>query len=1049
MQVIKKLGYRQPYDINKIKIALQETAKSIDTKFINSDWRELKPRIISRLEPTMKDREEIYCWEIDDIVIDTLLRSRFNDVAKEYIQSRSKVIRDKLNDLNLTPLAMWLLKERYLKRDENGSGEPIETAREMMCRVAAAIASVERNQRLRNEYTKKFSDMLCNLDFLPNSPALVSAGNNRRGTYSACFAYDVKDSLDSIFSVLKNTAKTFQMGGGVGISISNLREKGSLISTSNGCSSGPVEFLHLFNTMVETVKAGGFRRGALLSMMKYNHPDIEEFIHCKGDVNKLNNMNISVLVDDKFIDAVENEEDIELISPKDNKPVKSISATLILEMIATNIWRHAEPGILFYDRMNEDNPTPHLGVLDVVNPCSESNLRGCGESCNLGSINLTNHLEKEEIDWDKLANTTKLAVRFLDNMLDASPYPSRATEKAAKETRKIGLGIMGFGDMLIKLDIRYSSPEAIGMAGKIMAFINDVASQTSTELGKEKGLYNEYRDGYIKRRNSIVTTQAPTGSISLICGTSSGVEPNFAKEYTRLIDNRLVRVIHPLRDHECFEVANEIPMEQHLKILAEFQKHVENSISKCLAHGTNIQTNKGIIPIQDLTNIEFSPDDKEQFAEPLDNLMVKDLDGNWEHVTNFYYGGRKKTKVIRLDNGDVIEGTLNHKLMTSNGWKHLNELEPGDYIKCRKSLYSGNNNRIELPTPQEYSKKATTYNIVNIPKYMTEELSLFIGMIASDGYTSEGSGNVGITTANNEVDRLFRNLSKNIFDIDAKVIYDKRTKSTRNVFITSKKLVKWIESIMGKGCMDKYVPKSILRGSTKVQKGFLRGITLDGYKKVCNTRNELCIYEGYSKDLAKGIYSMCCSLGAAPYFGNKKVPIGRKSKISYGVFIDEDIIDAIELHKHFDIAEKVRLTDVPVESFKDLDYHKYPTYPKRSRTYNQLEYLVRKYRNGVRMAKTNTLNELNIKYDKSIYFSKVTSVRDSESLVYDIEVGSTNSYLVNNIISHNTIGAPTDTTVREIKELILQAHKLRVKGVTIYRDGCEREPLIKCEDCKV
>lgn len=579
MKVIKKLGHRQDFDLNKIKIALQKTAKSIGKKFTNSDWKELKPRILSRLDPIMKGREEIYFWEIDDVVIDSLLCSRFKDIAREYIETRSRIKKDKLNDLGLSPIAMWLLKERYLRKDENG--KPIETAREMMCRVATEIASVEKTNELRDYYTKEFSNMLCNLEFLPNSPALVSAGTNRRGTYAACFAFDIKDSLDSIFSVLKDTARTFQLGGGVGINISNLREKGSIIKTSNGESSGPIAFLHLFDTMVETVKAGGFRRGALMSMMKYTHPDIVDFIHAKKDTHKLNNMNISVLVDDKFFQAIKNNEDIELISPKTKRCVRKISANLLLEMISTNIWETGEPGILFFDRMEKDNPTPHLGPLNIVNPCSESNLLD-HESCNLGSINLVRHLKNGEIDWDKLARTTKLAVRFLDNMIDASPYPTKEIEKAVKLTRKIGLGVMGFADLLIHLNIKYSSPQAIEMAGKIMSFINDVANQASIELGKEKGLYGAYRDGYRKRRNSIVTTQAPTGSLSLLANVSSGIEPNFAREYRRNIDNEVVVIKNPLSKMEAFETTYDVPMDQHLLILAEFQKYVENSISKTI-----------------------------------------------------------------------------------------------------------------------------------------------------------------------------------------------------------------------------------------------------------------------------------------------------------------------------------------------------------------------------------------------------------------------------------------------------------------------------------
>jgi len=578
MKVIKKLGFREPYDINKIKIALQKTAKEIDCKFTTSDWKELKPRILSRLEPIMKDKEELYFWEIDDVIIETLLRSRFNDLTREYIQSKSTTIKDKLNDLGLSPHAMFILKERYLKKDS--SGEPIETAKEMMCRVASAIASVEKNG-IREKYTDLFTKMLVNRDFLPNSPCLVSAGTKRKGTYSACFAYSINDSLDDIMNIVHLTAKTFQLGGGVGISIAKLREKGCPIETTNGFSSGSVEFLNLFDVMCSTIKTGGFRRGALMCLTEYDHPDIEWFIHCKKDTSKLNNMNISVMVNDDFIDSVKNDKYINLTSPKSGKVVDKISAKLLLEHMATNIWETGEPGILFYDRINKDNPTPHLGDIRVCNPCAESTLIS-GEACNLGSINLINHMTEDmsDLDWDKFAETIKLAIRFLDNMIDASPYPSKEVDKAVKATRKVGLGVMGFADMLIHMGIRYSSKEGIDMAGKVISFLTDVASQESKALGEEKGLYKEYRDGYRKRRNAIVSIQAPTGTLSLIAGVSPGIEPNFYKEYSRVIDNKVIHIKHPLSDREVFETAHEILPMQHLLMLAEVQKYIENSVSK-------------------------------------------------------------------------------------------------------------------------------------------------------------------------------------------------------------------------------------------------------------------------------------------------------------------------------------------------------------------------------------------------------------------------------------------------------------------------------------
>ncbi len=584
MKVIKKLGNRQDFKIEKIHDALKKTAVDVDVKFNASDWREIKPRIKSRLDKISDGKDEIYFWEIDDAVSDTLLRSRFNEIAKGYILAKAQINKDDLNDLGITPAAMYVLRNRYLRTDENGN--PVETVKEMFARVATEVASVEKTKTLKEQYTNIFFEMMKNKDFLPNSPALVSAGSKSKGTYSACFAYSIEDSLDDILYTLQKTAKTFQLGGGVGISIAKLREKGAPIHTTNGESSGSVEFLKLFDVMCTTIKTGGFRRGALMCLTEYNHPDIEEFISCKKDVEELNNMNISILVDDKFFKAVENKEKIDLISPQTNKVIKTIDANYMLEKIATNIWETGEPGLLFYDRMNEDNPTPHLGDIRVTNPCSESNLLP-NEACNLGSINLLNHLNGQDgtnINWDKLAITTKNAVRFLDNLIDASPYPTKEVEDAVKLTRKIGVGVMGFADVLIKKNIKYSSDHAIEIAEKIMSFVNDVASEASCALAEEKGHYPAWKVKYQKkRRNAIVTIQAPTGTLSLIANVSPGIEPNFHRSYKRQIaDGAIVSIAHPLKDNPAFEEAHDIPPDHHLKMLAKVQEHIENSVSKTI-----------------------------------------------------------------------------------------------------------------------------------------------------------------------------------------------------------------------------------------------------------------------------------------------------------------------------------------------------------------------------------------------------------------------------------------------------------------------------------
>jgi len=594
MKVIKKLGNRQDFDVEKIRCALKKTAEDAGVKFTTKEWKELKPRILGRLEKIMNDKDELYFWEIDDVVADTLLRSRFNDIAKYYIMAKAREVRDKLNDIGVSPAAMYVLKNRYLRTDKDGN--PIETVKEMFGRVATEVASAEKTKELKEKYTDIYFDMLRNLDFLPNSPALVAAGSKSKGTYSACFAYSIDDSLEDILYTLEKTAKTFQLGGGVGISIAKLREKGCPIETTNGRSSGSVEFLKLFDVMCTTIKTGGFRRGALMCLTEYDHPDIEWFISCKKDVDQLNNMNISVLVDDAFFKAVEEDKDIDLKSPKTGKVVEKISARYLLEKIATNIWETGEPGLLFYDRMNENNPTPHLGDIRVTNPCSESNLLP-DEACNLGSINLLHHLngpEGTDINWDKLAETTRHAVRFLDDMIDASPYPAPEVEETVKKTRKVGVGVMGFADLLIKKNIKYSSDTAIEMAEKIMGFINDVAQEASKQLAEEKGPYPAWKAKYQeKRRNAIVTIQAPTGTLSLIAGVSPGIEPNFFPSYRRQIaDGAIVSIDHPLKDKEAFETAMEIPPEHHLKMLAKVQEHIENSVSKTINAPEKITINE-------------------------------------------------------------------------------------------------------------------------------------------------------------------------------------------------------------------------------------------------------------------------------------------------------------------------------------------------------------------------------------------------------------------------------------------------------------------------
>ena len=581
LKVIKRDGRTEEFNSDKIKTAITKTAVEIKEKFGDDEWNELKPILANELEK-LAEKEIVSIGEIDDIVMETLIYSSFKNIAIAYIKYRKTKVYNNVNDMGLGKVSMQLLGDRYLETDEERS--IVETPKEMMLRISTAIASVEKGTDLKIKYKDEFFKMLCNMEFLPNSPCMVSAGSKRKGTLLACFAYNIPDSMDGMFDTYKLIANTFKMGGGVGISIADVRESGAYIKTTKGFSSGPVKLvLPVVDSVTEGIKQGSFRRGALMCVLSDYHPDLESFIDAKYDTSKLNNMNMSIMVCNKFMNAVKKGGELELTSPATGKLVKKVSASYIFDKIATRMWETGEPGILFKDRINKDNPTPHLGELKLVNPCAESVLYD-REACDLGSINLVRHIVDKKFDWDKFAHTIKLGLRFLDNILDKSAYPDPSVKSAVLRTRKVGLGIMGFADALIMMDIKYSSAEAVKFVDKLMSFMRKVAEQESAKLGHEKGLYDGYKDGCPKRRNAIVLTLAPTGSIALIAGVSSGIEPNFNKSYSRTFypENETVTIEHPLKDNPVFETTYDITPEQHVKILSAFQKHVDNACSKTI-----------------------------------------------------------------------------------------------------------------------------------------------------------------------------------------------------------------------------------------------------------------------------------------------------------------------------------------------------------------------------------------------------------------------------------------------------------------------------------
>jgi ribonucleoside-diphosphate reductase alpha chain len=625
-KVRKRDGSIEPFQAQKIEIAIGKAIASVKRKDSGLS-KKLAAQAVKELEKHFTPKVIPAVEDIQDIVEEVLIKNKLTDVAKSFIiyRAQHKEIREfktflgVRDELKLTPNAIKVLASRYLLRDEKGS--ITETPARLFRRVAKAVAQADAQYKkgALKKTEDEFYEMLSALDFLPNTPTLMNAGSPV-GQLSACFVLPVGDSLGEIFDAVKYTALIHQSGGGTGFSFSHVRPRGDIVKSTKGVASGPVSFMRVFDMTTEILKQGGKRRGANMGILKCDHPDVIDFITAKSREDMLQNFNISVSATDAFMNAAIKGEEYDLVNPRTHQKTRRINAAEIFDLIVANAWRTGDPGLVFIDEINRKNPTAQTGTIESTNPCGEQPLHPY-ESCNLGSINLTNMLKNGKFDWDKFKKTIHTSVHFLDNVIDVNKYPIPQIEQITKANRRIGLGVMGFAELLINLGIPYDSDKAIQFGEKLMKFLNDEARKTSNKLGEERGSFPNFErsawKGKVKAtRNATVTTIAPTGTISIIAGATSGIEPLFAVTFVRdVMEGTHLLEVNPSFEkiarkrgfyskalmmkiaktgkvtgmkevpkdvQRLFKTALEIKSETHVKMQAAFQKFCDNAVSKTI-----------------------------------------------------------------------------------------------------------------------------------------------------------------------------------------------------------------------------------------------------------------------------------------------------------------------------------------------------------------------------------------------------------------------------------------------------------------------------------
>jgi len=671
-----------------------------------------------------------------------------------------------------------------------------------------------------------------------------------------------------------------------------------------------------------------------------------------------------------------------------------------------------------------------------------------------------------------LASAVNLSIRFLDNVIDANIYPIDEIKQMVTNNRRVGLGIMGFADLLIQLRVAYGSPAAIALAEKLMKFMQSQAEDASEILARERGEFpnkhlSKWADDSRPRRNAALLSIAPTGTISMIAGCSFGCEPYFGIAYTKHVmkdaegrpqhlyyvlplfeeiaqdegffsDALLAKVEQnrgslrgipevPAFWQEVFTVASDVTVDQHIDMLAAFQKHTCNAVSKCVAEGTLIPTDKGIFPIEQL-GLALEG----HFGELNDTYHVIDHNGKRRRVTGFYNNGRVATIRIRTKSGSTLEASETHHVLTIDGWKPMAELQVGDLIVGRFEELSGEGG--ENIDVSAYLFRNTA-KAVTLPKAMTPQLALFLGMIAADGHTVESTGNVGISEKDDsgDVARTFDTLCRELFDQRPRVVVDKRT-GVRTRFCTSRALARYVADLIGKGAARERVPDQILRGSLSEKVAFLGGVSLDGHVASDAHRNALVVYCGISRQLADGVEAMCRSLGVPSCYRFLETRAGGYTVHQVRVTAElQDLINPLETRKKFSSVSPQRLVRLPTEVFS-------MSLPNAHSEFSNLRSL--KERQPLHCS-ASTLEKLHVPLaDPKEYLVRVASIEVREAQTYDIEVEESHSYVVNGLASHNTINAPNDDTRENVARSIFRAYKSGCKGFTYYRDGSRTEQVV-------